>query len=122
MNGTAASGVGVRIGVAAGILLIIIIGGRIVPSFTGNWLAKRESGRMPSSFGVIDQVSLVITGAALATWVTFPASVPTGILGILAGAMNHCPACAMGGMEDVGRAVGRHPSHWIPVRPGQGSC
>jgi uncharacterized protein involved in response to NO len=88
MNGTAASGLGVRIGVAAGILLIIIIGGRIVPSFTGNWLAKRESGRMPSSFGVTDQVALVITGAALATWVTFPASVPTGILGILAGAMN----------------------------------
>ena len=87
-DGAAASGVGIRIGVAAGILLIIIIGGRIVPSFTGNWLAKRGPGRMPASFGVIDQVSLVITGAALAAWVAFPVSAPTGVLGLLAGGMN----------------------------------
>lgn len=87
-DGAAASGVGIRIGVAAGILLITIIGGRIVPSFTGNWLAKRGPGRMPASFGVIDQISLVLTGAALAAWVTFPVSAPTGILGFLAGAMN----------------------------------
>ena len=34
---------GARIGIAAIVLLIVVIGGRIVPSFTRNWLAREES-------------------------------------------------------------------------------
>ena len=41
----AASGFGLRIGLGAGIMLIVLIGGRIVPSFTRNWLVK---ARLPA--------------------------------------------------------------------------
>ena len=34
-----AQGIGLRIGVSVAVLLISVIGGRIVPSFTRNWLA-----------------------------------------------------------------------------------
>ena len=44
----------VRAGVAAVILLITLIGGRVVPSFTRNWLARGKPGRMPSPFGRFD--------------------------------------------------------------------
>jgi uncharacterized protein involved in response to NO len=38
---------GVRIGIAAAIFLITIIGGRVIPSFTRNWLARENPGRLP---------------------------------------------------------------------------
>jgi uncharacterized protein involved in response to NO len=36
-----------RIGVGLVVTLVCVIGGRIVPSFTRNWLARREPGRLP---------------------------------------------------------------------------
>ena len=38
---------GIRIGIAALIGLIMLVGGRIVPSFTRNWLARNNPGRLP---------------------------------------------------------------------------
>ena len=43
----------VRAGVAAVVLLITLIGGRVVPSFTRNWLARGKPGRMPSRVRVV---------------------------------------------------------------------
>jgi uncharacterized protein involved in response to NO len=40
---------GIRIGLGAVILLISIMGGRVVPSFTRNWLARREMRRLKST-------------------------------------------------------------------------
>jgi uncharacterized protein involved in response to NO len=37
------SGLGWRLALGAPILLISVIGGRIIPSFTRNWLFKRKS-------------------------------------------------------------------------------
>ena len=87
-GGNAASGIGVRIGVAAAILLIAIVGGRIVPSFTRNWLAKRGPGALPAQFGWIDQAVLAVTVLALLLWTAFPASAVSGAIGLLAGALN----------------------------------
>ena len=42
---------GIRLGIAAAIGLIMLIGGRIVPSFTHNWLARNNPGRLPRQFG-----------------------------------------------------------------------
>ena len=87
-GGNAASGIGVRIGVAAAILLIAIVGGRIVPSFTRNWLARRGPGALPAPFGWIDQAALAVTVLALLLWTGFPASTVSGTIGLLAGALN----------------------------------
>ena len=48
-NGTA--DYGVRVGIAVVVLLIALIGGRIIPSFTRKWLARENPGgcRHPSA-------------------------------------------------------------------------
>jgi uncharacterized protein involved in response to NO len=60
--------VGRRLGFSAVIFLIMLIGGRIIPSFTRNWLARRGEGAMPAPFGRFDGVTLVAAVLALGTW------------------------------------------------------
>src|SRR5689334_7402684 len=43
--------IAIRIGIAVVVLLIALIGGRIIPSFTRNWLVKENPGRLPVPFG-----------------------------------------------------------------------
>ena len=45
MRPDGSSGYGMRIGIGTAVLLITVIGGRIIPSFTRNWLARRPPGR-----------------------------------------------------------------------------
>jgi len=56
---------GVRIGIAVVVLLIAVIGGRIIPSFTRNWLARKNPGRLPSPFGTFDMAVVGANAAAL---------------------------------------------------------
>ena len=49
------AGTGKTCGMAAAILLIMIIGGRIIPSFTRNWLVRENPGRLPAPFGQLDK-------------------------------------------------------------------
>ena len=63
---------GARIGIAAIVLLIVVIGGRIVPSFTRNWLARENPGRLPSPFGRFDVAVIGLTAATLALWIAQP--------------------------------------------------
>src|SRR5579884_3296505 len=64
---------GNRLGVATLLMLIGFVGGRIVPSFTRNWLAKnRADVAAPATFGMVDRIALACTGAALLLWVAAP--------------------------------------------------
>jgi uncharacterized protein involved in response to NO len=63
---------GIRFGIAATIMLIMLIGGRIIPSFTRNWLVRENPGRLPVPFGPLDMVTLVCAGSALLAWVAAP--------------------------------------------------
>lgn len=66
--------------------LISLIGGRIVPSFTRNWLVARGVRTAVSATpDVIDRAALVLTGAALAGWVILPFNAFVGGALILAG-------------------------------------
>jgi NnrS protein len=68
---------GPRIGIASVIMLISLVGGRIVPSFTRNWLARREPGRLPRAFSRFDMASIAASLLALALWTALPrASLP----------------------------------------------
>jgi len=88
-GGDAASGVGVRLGLAAALGMIALIGGRIVPSFTRNWLVRRGPGRLPvPPMRKFDQVALLVLFAALVAWVAAPASAATGASLTLAGALH----------------------------------
>jgi uncharacterized protein involved in response to NO len=76
---------GVRIAIAAVILLIGLIGGRIVPSFTNNWLARNNPGRKPVPFARFDMATLGVSALALVFWVALPADGLTGVLLLTAG-------------------------------------
>lgn len=79
---------GTRIGIAASLALVMLVGGRIVPSFTRNWLARENPGRMPTPAGRFDVVATGLAGAALAAWVAAPEGSATGILLLAGGALQ----------------------------------
>lgn len=67
-----------RFAIGVILMLICLIAGRIVPSFTRNWLAPRGEGRLPVPFGGYDKVVLAATAPALVLWVALPESAATG--------------------------------------------
>jgi uncharacterized protein involved in response to NO len=60
-----------RLAMAAVILLIMIIGGRSIPSFTRNWLVRENPGRLPIPFSRFDLFTIAFSALALAVWVIF---------------------------------------------------
>src|SRR5664280_2751418 len=60
---------GARIGIAAIVLLLAVIGGRIIPSFTRNWLARENPGRLPVPSGKFDGAIILFSAAVLVLWV-----------------------------------------------------
>ena len=82
------SGYGNRIGIAAAILLIMLIGGRIIPSFTRNWLVRQGPGRLPIPFSKFDAAVMLVSGLALVSWVALPENTLTALLAVAAGVAN----------------------------------
>ncbi len=83
-------GLGWRLGLAAIMILISVIGGRIIPAFTRNWLVNRSSQHLPAPHGLLDGVSLGLLHAGLVGWAFAPQFEPLGVLLILA-ALANCP-------------------------------
>lgn len=81
-------GLGWRLGLAAIILLVSIMAGRIVPSFTRNWLAKRPGSALPASHGLIDKIALGSLHAGLIGWAFLSAFRAFGLLLLLGAAIN----------------------------------
>ena len=73
-----------RFAIALVITLVSLIGGRIVPSFTRNWLARQQPGRMPSPFGRLDAIIVALSVLSLVAWIVAPASKITGAMLMLA--------------------------------------
>lgn len=59
------------VAVALALLLVIVISGRIIPTFTANWLkANREGAPLPPAFDRIDLAAVLLSGAALLGWMS----------------------------------------------------
>ena len=82
------SGVSRRLGLGAVVVLIMIVGGRIVPSFTRNWLVREKPGRLPASFGRFDIGTIALSSTGLAAWSFFPDTNATGALLVAGAALN----------------------------------
>ncbi len=82
------SDIGRRLGIGAAILLITIIGGRIIPSFTRNWLVRENPGRLPVPFNRFDAVAIGLSALALAGWAFLPEWRATGLALLAAAAAN----------------------------------
>ncbi|WP_414896617.1 NnrS family protein [Rhodovulum sp. YEN HP10] len=63
-----AADIGIRAGFACTLFLILLIGGRIVPSFTRNWLSRQGPGALPAPFGRFDRLALLASAAVLTLW------------------------------------------------------
>ena len=61
-----------RLAVAAYVVLVMIVGGRIVPSFTRNWLNKFGRTDFPVPYNHYDTVAILAGVAALAAWTAAP--------------------------------------------------
>lgn len=85
----AAQGAGLRLGLGAAIMMIAVIGGRTVPSFTRNWLVKQHSASLPAPpMQRFDKLALAVLLAALLLWVALPLHGLTGGALGLAGGMH----------------------------------
>lgn len=81
-------GYGIRAGVALVVMLIMVVGGRIIPSFTRNWLMRQRKGRLPAPMDNFDKATMAISAIALLIWVATPEVVATRPLAALAGILN----------------------------------
>ncbi len=81
-------GLGWRLGLAAVIVLVSVVAGRVIPSFTRNWLAKRQSSNLPAAYGWIDRIALGALQVGLILWTFSPQFRPIGLLLLLAAAIN----------------------------------
>jgi uncharacterized protein involved in response to NO len=79
---------GLRIGIGVVVLLIALIGGRIIPSFTRNWLVKENPGRLPVPFGRFDMITIAVSAVALVAWIAQPDSRMTAAALALAGLLH----------------------------------
>lgn len=82
------AGYGDRLALGVVAMLIGLIGGRIVPSFTRNWMAKLGIDPKPVPFGRFDQGVLLVSTAALVCWVIVSETAAAGIMLIVAGGLH----------------------------------
>ncbi|WP_306152410.1 NnrS family protein [Roseovarius sp. MMSF_3281] len=90
LSGTyAAQGFGLRLGLATGIMMIAVIGGRIIPSFTRNWLAKENYTARPAPpMQRLDKLVLLASIGILLSWVLWPDAAQTGTALIAFGGLH----------------------------------
>ncbi len=75
---------GLRLACAAIVGLIMVVGGRITPSFTNNWLARQNSEKLPAPLGRFDMATIALAAAALVVWIAAPGWSGTAVLLIAA--------------------------------------
>jgi uncharacterized protein involved in response to NO len=81
-------GLGWRLGLTAVIILISVVAGRIIPSFTRNWLAKRGASKLPSAHGLIDRAALGVLHLGLLGWAFDLEAHAVGAILLLGAALN----------------------------------
>ena len=80
---------GWQLAIAIVLILISVIGGRIIPSFTRNWMTKqRVTGNLPTQPGRFDTVVIGATAFAMIAWLTGPDGTVTGAVLIAAAALQ----------------------------------
>ena len=60
--------IGNRLGIYVLVMLVAVIGGRIVPSFTRNFLVRQGADTLPSPAGFYDRFCLAALGLFLLTY------------------------------------------------------
>ncbi|MBV2143004.1 NnrS family protein [Falsochrobactrum sp. TDYN1] len=77
-----------RLGVSAFVLLVMLIGGRIIPSFTRNWLNRTGETRFPVPFNRYDGLCILVGAIACLGWISAPDHSLTAVLAMIAAAFH----------------------------------
>ena len=99
------AGYGPRLALGATGVLIGLIGGRVTPSFTRNWMAKLNLDPFPEPFGRFDQATLLCALGAMAAWVLAPDSPVTGLALLVAGALHFARLLRWRGGKTLGEPI-----------------
>lgn len=86
-------------------LLVLVIGGRIIPSFTRNWLAQRGRGPMPVAYNRFDLWVIAVSALALAVWAIAPEARPAAALALVAAGLNAARLARWRGMAARGEGL-----------------
>jgi uncharacterized protein involved in response to NO len=117
--GTLDADLGWRGAIALVIVMISVVGGRIIPSFTRNWMVKRgvKSG-LPTQPQSLDLLVIASTALALLFWLAFPDRKLTGAILLLAAAAQALRLSRWGGHRTLADPLVTilHAGYaWIPV-------
>lgn len=77
-----------RAAIAVYVCLVALVGGRIVPSFTRNWLAKAGARHLPTPFEGYDVGAMIVLVVAAACWSIFPETAFSAALTALAALLH----------------------------------
>lgn len=77
-----------RLALAGLTMMIVIVGGRMLPSFTRNWMSKAGRTDFPVPYNRFDLACILLTLPALALWIVAPSSLPTACAAILSAILN----------------------------------
>lgn len=110
---------GSQAGIALATLLVSLIGGRIVPSFTRNWMQQQGvGGTLPSQPGRFDFAVIAATAVALVVWLFAGPPAPTGILLLAAAGMQAIRLARWRGWRTASSPIvlALHLAYsWIPI-------
>ncbi len=84
----ATAGAGYRLAVFTVAMLIALIGGRVVPSFTRNWLKKEGATALPAEMGKVDQAALAALAILAVAMVVAPGSPITAAMALATGLLH----------------------------------
>jgi uncharacterized protein involved in response to NO len=117
--GLVSEDIGWQLAIALVVILISLIGGRITPSFTRNWMTKRGiRKRLPTQPGRFDMLVIGATAVALLCWITSPPGVVAGALLSVAALLQAARLARWGGLRAVADPLVLilHVGYaWIPV-------
>ena len=77
-----------RMALSMVMMLLTLIGGRVIPTFTGELLAHSCRAERPAPFSRYDGLSIVLVGVAVVLWIVQPHSMATGWMLVAAGVAN----------------------------------
>lgn len=110
---------GWRSAIALIIILISLIGGRIIPSFTRNWMARQGIKRgLPTQPQSLDLLVVASTALALLLWLAFPENRLTGAVLLLASTAQLLRLSRWGGARTFADplVVILHVGYaWVPI-------
>lgn len=82
------SGLGWRLALAAITTLVSVVGARIVPAFTRNWLVNRGATPLPHSRVLLNRIGSATLHTGLLGWAPFPNVWPLGLLLLLGASLT----------------------------------